>query len=218
MPSPSSILLNLTLSYPVLQPVADNIFQAFARISAALRAGGALYTCGNGGSAADAEHIAGELMKSFILPRPLAPGIKEALAALGPDGAYLAARLQGGLRCMALTGHPSLSTAMANDVAADLVFAQQVCALGRQGDVLLGISTSGNARNVLLAAGVARALDMSVIGLTGESGGLLKGRCDIHIGVAGTETYRIQELHLPVYHALCAMIEAEFYGVPCNQK
>ncbi len=199
---------------PVLAPLREPILQACAMLDGALAAGGTLYLCGNGGSAADCEHIAGELLKGYLLPRRLPDAERAALAAAGPapEASYLAERLQSGLRAVALTGHPALTTAVGNDNGADLAFAQQVWALGRPGDVLLAISTSGNARNVLLAAIAARAKGMRVLALTGAAGGRLLGAADLALRVPESVTFRVQELHLPLYHALCATLETERYG------
>lgn len=207
-------LETLALRYPVLAALCPEIERAFEVVAGALADGKVLYLCGNGGSAADCEHIAGELLKGFLLPRRLTGAEAAALRGAAPaaEAAHLAARLQGGLRAIALTGHPSLASAVANDSAADLVFAQPVWALACPGDVLLGLSTSGNARNVVLAALAARARQMRVIGLTGQGGGRLRAVADVCLCVPETETYKVQELHVPVYHALCAMLEARFFG------
>lgn len=203
----------LVRRFPALAATAPCLVAAVALIGAALDAGGTLYLCGNGGSAADCEHIAGELLKGFLHRRPLSAAAAAGLTArFGADGEYLAARLQGGLRAVSLTGHPGLATAVANDNGGDLVFAQQLQALGRRGDVLLAITTSGNARNVLLAAMTATALGVQVIGMTGQGGGKLAALADLLLSVPETETFKIQELHLPLYHALCAMLEARAFG------
>ena len=187
--------------------------EAAEMIIACLKNGGKLLLCGNGGSAADSEHIAGELLKGFLHRRPLPTADAAALrSAGGADGDYLAAKLQRGLRAVALTGHPALATAVANDNGGDLVFAQQLWALARRGDVLLAITTSGNSRNVLLAAAAARALGVKVVGLTGRGGGKLAALADFMLCVPENETFKIQELHLPLYHALCAMLEARTFG------
>ncbi|MDT8391738.1 MAG: SIS domain-containing protein [Lentisphaeria bacterium] len=210
--SPDEAVLDLISSYPVLQSMADDLTRAFQKISASFNAHGTLFVAGNGGSAADAEHIAGELLKGFLSPRPLPPALKRALSAAAADcGTYLADHLQQGLPCVALTGHPALTSAVGNDMGGDLSFAQQLNALARPGDVFLGLSTSGNARNVLLAAHVARVKNVTVISLTGEHGGALGGVADISLKVPGTVTHKIQELHLPVYHTLCAMLEVAFF-------
>ena len=171
-----------------------------------------LLICGNGGSASDSEHIVGELMKSFAYHRTLSDDIKTKLiAAFADKGAYLAEKLQPALPAISLTCHSALNTAFANDVDPNLVFAQQVMGYGAKGDVLLGISTSGNAENVINAMVTARALGLRTIGLTGKSGGKLKEYCEVAIRVDGSETAEIQELHLPVYHALCKMLELKFF-------
>ena len=200
--------LELTNRYPVLAECAPELAKACCEIIEALRNGNTMYVCGNGGSAADAEHIAGELIKNFALPRPLNDDLKSTLKArYHNEGTYLADRLQRGLRVIALTGHCALSTAMANDIASDLIFAQQVVAFGKAGDVLLGISTSGNSANVCHAMRIGQAIGLHTIGLSGKTGGLLSSLCDRMIKVPETETYRIQELHLPVYHFMCMTIE-----------
>ena len=198
--------------YPALAACRAGIAAADELLLGAFRAGKKLLICGNGGSAADAGHIAGELMKSFLLPRAVSAADADSLAAFGEDGTYLAARLQGGLPVVSLAAHGALMTAVANDTAGDMIFAQQLWALGAPGDVLLAISTSGNSRNCVLAAKAARVRGMRVIALTGEGGGQLAALADALIDVPARETYKVQELHLPVYHALCASAEAEIFG------
>jgi D-sedoheptulose 7-phosphate isomerase len=210
--NPSQALDDLTASYPVLEGSTAALMATFECIRDSLRNAGTLYVCGNGGSAADCEHIAGEMLKGFLSKRELPRDLKHKLSLAGEQGHALASGLQQGLRCIALTGHPALTTAMANDVSADLTFAQQLNALGKAGDVLLAISTSGNARNVRLAALLARARCIKTVSLTGESGGPLAELADIAIRVPGCITHKIQELHLPVYHTLCAMLEVEFFS------
>ena len=174
---------------------------------------GKLLTAGNGGSAADAEHIVGEMMKSFCLQKTLPEGYAEALYATDPEmGSVLRSHLQGALPAISLDGHISLSTAYMNDCEPLLCFAQQVNGYGRPGDVLLGISTSGNSRNILYAAVAARARGMKVIGLTGSRENRLEKFADVCIKVPQTQTFKVQELHLPVYHCLCMMVEKHFYG------
>jgi len=202
-----NILNELLGRYPQLKSCAGDIQAAYELLAECYGQDGVVYLCGNGGSAADAEHIVGELMKSFTGHRPLPPDFTERLQ----DDA-VAGRLEGALRAMALTGQISLSTAFANDVAAELVFAQQLFGYGRSGDICWGLSTSGNAKNVLLAFKVARAKGMKTLGLTGQGGGAMLNGCDVCIRVPETETYKVQELHLPVYHALCRMLEARFFG------
>ena len=169
--------------------------------------------CGNGGSASDSLHIVGELMKGFVLQRKLPSDLQNALREAAPNSAeYLIKNLQGALPAISLVSEVALSTAYANDKASDLAFAQQVLGQGRKGDILLAISTSGNSSNVLYAAQVAKALEISVVGLTGVGGGKLSDWSNVLIDVPEKETYKIQELHLPVYHAICLALEQEFFG------
>jgi len=200
------ILVELLECYPVLAACESGIMAAYDRLVACYERDGIVYVCGNGGSAADADHIVGELMKGFCSRRP----ISEASRAGLPDG-HLGKHLQGALRAVSLAGHGSLATAIANDVAPDLVFAQQIFGYGRPGDVLWALSTSGQAGNVLHALRVARARGLVTIGLTGRNGGDMKDLCDVCIRVPEAETFKVQELHLPVYHALCRMLEARFF-------
>ena len=181
--------------------------EAFRRIEAAFVRGNKLMLCGNGGSAADAEHIVGELMKGFLLKRPVA---EQVFPGGVPDPAL--EKLQGALPALSLNGHPALAAALVNDTDASLIYAQQLLGLGRPGDVLLCISTSGNARNCCLAAQTARALGVEVIALTGAGGGRLAELSDCLIAVPERETYLVQQMHLPLYHALCARWEARFFG------
>lgn len=202
-----AIFDQLTARYPALSPCRPDIEAAFQIMVDSFRAGGKLLACGNGGSAADAQHIVGELMKSFVLPRHLPEEVYRRL-----DDVYLCANLQGALPAISLIGESALTTAYANDCAPDLAFAQQVLGLGRPGDVLLGITTSGNSKNVLYAAKVARAQGMKTVMLTGAGGGKAAELADAIICVPETETFKVQEYHLPVYHALCLAIEEEFFG------
>ena len=206
----------LVARMPELAPVRASVAQVFSTIRRSLQNDGVLFTCGNGGSAADAEHIVGELVKGFLSARQLdAEETTRLTASCSHDaGRYLAAHLQRGMRAIALTGHPSLATAVANDMEADLVFAQQLYVLGRCGDVLLAISTSGDARNVLLACEAARARAIAVVGLTGREGGRLRDVADVCVCVPSVDTFLVQEQHVPVYHALCAMLETSFFGRP----
>ena len=206
-------LENLQARYPVLADCMAEIDASAKLMEECYRRGGKLLVCGNGGSASDALHIVGELMKGFVLPRHVNGSDRVALMnAGGEDGEYLCKNLQGALPAISLVNEAALSTAYANDMAPDLAFAQQVWGHGKAGDIFLGISTSGNSRNVLLAAKVARARGMKVIGLTGMGGGKLAPLCDACIAVPERETYRIQELHLPIYHALCLYLEQAFFG------
>lgn len=198
--------------YAVLKPVEAQIKEAYETLKDTFEKGGKLLIAGNGGSCADAEHIVGELMKGFVKRRPVsAEFAKELLKADGARGEKLAEKLQQGLPAIALTGHAGLSTAFANDVDPDLTFAQQVLGFGKSGDVFLGLTTSGNSKNILYAAAVARAKGMKVLGLTGRDGGELKEISDTTIVVPEQETYKIQELHLPVYHTICLMLEEHFF-------
>ncbi len=210
---PEQYLEELVLRYPALNSVMDRLTEAYVVMEKCFRQGGKLLVAGNGGSCADAEHIVGELMKGFKKDRKLPEGLQGRLREEDPEnGEKLAAGLQGSLQAIALNGHPGLSTAFANDVDGDMVYAQQVCGYGQEGDVFLGISTSGNAKNVDYAVTVAKAKGMRVIGLAGKDGGRLGQRADVAIVVPETETFKVQELHLPVYHALCLLLEERFFS------
>ncbi len=203
----------LTERCPALAVCRNDIKEAFEAIKECYKAGGKLLLAGNGGSAADAEHIVGELMKSFVLERGIGDEFSRALRAVDAEmGAVLAKKLQGALPAIALDGHPSLSTAYQNDCEPLLCFAQQVNGYGKDGDVFLGISTSGNSQNVLYAAVVAKAKGMKVLGLTGQDDSRLSALCDVCIKVPQTKTHLVQEYHLPVYHTLCLMLEQEFFN------
>ena len=206
--------LNLLIErYPKLVVCKEDIKMACDLLEAAYSAGRKLLVCGNGGSASDSEHIVGELMKEFKLKRKVYSDQATALKAIDPElGQVLADNLQGALPAICLTGHYSLTTAFMNDANADLVFAQQVNGYGKPGDVFLGISTSGNSKNVLYAAVNAKAKGLKVIGLTGAKESKLMKYADVCIRVPETETYKIQEYHLPVYHCLCLMLEEKFFG------
>ena len=206
--------LDLLLSrYPALEVCRESIAAAYEILVDAYFLGKKLLVCGNGGSAADSEHIVGELMKGFCLPRHVDAGFADRLKRVDPElGAVLAANLQGTLPAISLTGHPALSTAYQNDVTPELCFAQQLNGFGVQGDVLLGISTSGNSKNVLYSAVAAKAKGLKVIGLTGAAPSRLSDLSDVCIQVPQTETYMVQEYHLPVYHCLCLMLEQKFFG------
>lgn len=198
--------------YPLLKGCIDDIQAAFELLKASYEQHGKLLVCGNGGSAADAEHIVGELMKGFKNSRKLDATTVDALKTIDLEmGEVLAQNLQGALPTIALGGHVALSTAYMNDCAPLLCFAQQVNGFGEVGDVLLGISTSGNSKNVLYAAVTAKAKGLKVIGLTGAKESKLSAIADVCIRVPQTETYMIQELHLPVYHSLCLMLEDYFF-------
>lgn len=199
--------------YPSLESVKDDIVAAYLLVEECYENGGKLLVAGNGGSAADAEHIVGELMKGFKLPRKPKADFVEMLVAENHElGSVLAENLQGALPAIALEGHHALSTAYMNDCEPLLCFAQQVNGYGKSGDVFLGISTSGNSKNVLFAAITAHARGMKVIGLTGAKDSKLKDMSDVCIKAPQTETYMIQELHLPIYHCLCLMLEDKFFA------
>ncbi len=205
----------LVARYPVLKAVESEIEEAYLVLEECYLNGNKLLIAGNGGSCADSEHIVGELMKGFKLPRKCDKEFADKLISVDEArGAELAARLQGGLPAIALDGHQGLNTAYINDVENGglLMYAQQVNGYGKAGDVFLGISTSGNSKNVMYATVVARAKGLKVIGLTGAKGGELAKVADVAIKVPETETYMIQELHLPVYHCLCLMLEDRFFG------
>lgn len=206
-----SVMEQLMLDYPTLKPVKGNIEAAYALLLNAFQRGGKLLLCGNGGSCCDCQHIAGELMKGFLSQRPLPEKEQQALAALGEEGVYLSRKLQRALPTLVLSDLQGVSSAFANDVDPTACYAQLAYAYAAPGDVLLGISTSGNAQNVYLAAVAAKARGAKVIGLTGQGGGRLAALCDVLVNVPETETYRVQEKHLPVYHALSMMLEQAIF-------
>lgn len=199
--------------YPQLAVCRDDVIDAYEIMEEAYLGDKKLLIAGNGGSAADSEHIAGELMKRFRLHRSVPAEFAEKLKEIDPiRGENLAKNLERGLMAIPLVAHEALTTAYINDVDGLGVFAQQLYGFGREGDVFLGISTSGNSKNVMSATVVARALGIKVIGLTGKTGGELASVADVAIRVPETETYLIQELHLPIYHCLCLMLEDKFFG------
>jgi D-sedoheptulose 7-phosphate isomerase len=203
----------MILRYPRLKDISYKINEAAERLIRCYQNGNKVLICGNGGSSSDSDHIAGELLKGFEQRRPLDESARRELTSVsGERGPYLAEKLQNGLPAISLSAHTGVVTAVVNDIDASLIYAQQVVAFGSPGDVLVGISTSGNAQNVIDAAITARARGMSVIGLTGETGGKLKPFCDILINVPEKRTSFVQELHLPVYHTLCMIIENYFFG------
>ena len=199
--------------YPELDVCKEDIIKTYSVMEECYKNGGKVLIAGNGGSAADSEHIVGELMKSFKLPRKLPDDFKEKLIRENEElGTVLADNLQGALPTIALDGHLALTTAYMNDCEPLLCFAQQVNGYGNVGDVFLGISTSGNSKNVLYAAVCAKAKGMKVIGLTGEKESKLSSIADECVKAPSTETYMIQEYHLPIYHCLCLMLEDYFFG------
>lgn len=199
--------------FPALTDTKPSIMQAFELLKQTFTSDGTIFVCGNGGSAADAEHMVGELMKGFLLPRPVDPAFNDTLTSLySEQGSTISSYLQEGMRAISLNGHPSLSTAFGNDVNFEMIFAQQVYVLGRKNDILVGFTTSGNSRNVVKAMQIAKAKGLKTIAFTGAGGGTCAEIADCCIRVPETETYRVQEYHLPIYHALCAMLEEYFYG------
>ncbi len=210
----SKILDQLFKQHRELSFLRSEITEAVQIIIDNYRGGGKLLICGNGGSSSDSGHIAGELMKGFVKKRPLDRGIQEKIRLISPEhGGMLAECLQQGLPAISLSAHNDLMTAIINDINGDFVFAQQVTGYGREGDVLLGLSSSGNSKDVLFAIIVAKAMGMKTIGMTGSTGGKMKNECDVVINVPETSTHMVQELHLPVYHAICLMVEEEFFNL-----
>lgn len=204
---------SLLKRFPELNCCKEEIRNAFDVLADCYDRGGCVFTCGNGGSAADAEHMVGELLKGFLLKRPLSADEKVRLqAAAAEDGAFLAEHLQYGLRAVSLMSQLAINSAVANDQGGDMGVAQQLFALGQPGDVLVAFSTSGNAKNVAYAAQIAKHRELKVIGLSGQDGGRLSHLADACIHVPSRETYRIQEYHLPIYHCLCMMLEARYFA------
>lgn len=199
--------------YSELAELKEEIEKAGKAIIDSYKNGGKLLVCGNGGSASDADHIVGELMKSFEGKRPVNQTLKTNLSKVaGERGEYLSGKLQQGLPAISLTAHAALTSAVANDIDTDMIFAQQITGYGNRGDILIGISTSGNSQNVVDALIVAKAKGLVTVGLTGETGGEMKEFCDVLLNVPERRTAFIQELHLPVYHTLCMMVEDYFFG------
>lgn len=198
--------------YPALKECGEDIAAAVRLVIDTYQAGGKLLLAGNGGSAADCEHISGELLKGFMSKRPLSEEKRREMCASYPVEEDVLDKLQMGLAAIPLTSLSALGTAFSNDVSPELVFAQGVFALGKRGDTLIAMSTSGNSKNVLRAAEVAKAVGVKVIGLTGQGGGALKDVCDVCVCVPETATYKVQEYHLPVYHYLCQEVEEHFFG------
>ena len=199
--------------HPGLSCLRPQMQRALELLTECAHQGGRIMTCGNGGSAADAEHIVGELLKGFLQRRPLPEtDVNKLCAMFGKDGLYMARHLQQGVKAFSLVSGVAFSTAYANDVEADLVFAQQVWTQASPGDVVWGISTSGNSVNVNFALRAAHARGARTLGFTGRDGGSMASLCDVEIRAPAQETPRIQELHLPLYHALCAALEEELFG------
>lgn len=202
---------DLFIRYPALNCNKDSVLSAYKLLENCYKNNKKVLICGNGGSASDSEHIVGELMKRFKKPRKIKSDIYDKLAEFGTEGAKLQNSLEGSLRAVSLTSHIALSTAFSNDKEPSVVFAQQLYGLADSGDVLISISTSGNSENCVLASIVAKTMGLKTIALTGEKASRLSKICDVTVNVKETETYKIQELHLPVYHTLCAMLEEEFF-------
>jgi D-sedoheptulose 7-phosphate isomerase len=198
--------------YPVLAETGGAIRAAFDALAECFENGGKLLVAGNGGSSADAEHMVGELMKGFVKKRRPPAAFTAALKAQGAGyDDFIARNIQGALPAIALSAHSSLLTASINDIGGDIIYAQQIYGYGKEADVFLGISTSGNAKNLVYAMATARTMNMKPIALSGGKGGALKTIADISIIVPETETFKVQELHLPVYHALCLSLEDRFF-------
>jgi len=213
MKKPEQCLDELIVRYPALSVIKNDIKKAYEMISETFLNGGTLFVCGNGGSASDAEHIVGELMKEFVLKRKASDDfIKKMFSKFGEDGEFIASKMQKGLRTISLNGHPSLSTAFLNDAEPSLIFAQQLFVMAEKGDALLGLSTSGNSKNVLNCMKVASVMGVKTIAMTGMSGGKCIEIADCCIRAPEKETYKIQEYHLPIYHNLCIMLEERFFG------
>ncbi|MFZ4397357.1 MAG: D-sedoheptulose-7-phosphate isomerase [Kiritimatiellia bacterium] len=204
--------------YSDLEPCRIHLQAAFSLLRESLAQGGKLLVCGNGGSAADSEHIVGELMKGFMLPRPVPEAVRRKLVTLFPEkGNGLADHLQGALPAMSLVSQTALITAVSNDVDPEMVFAQQVYGYGRPGDTVIALSTSGNSNNVLQAVRVGRALGLHTLGLSGP-GGALATLCEVTICVPAPTTADIQERHISIYHTLCAMLEQSFFGAQAQHR
>ncbi len=204
---------DLVERYPQLASCTDEIKEAFCILKDTYNNNGKLLVAGNGGSAADAEHIAGELMKRFRISRPISEELSNSLKTIDAHiGEYLADNLEQSLCAIPLVAHEALTTAFMNDVDAYGVFSQQLLGYGKKGDCFLAISTSGNSKNIIYAAVLAKAMGIKVVGLTGNNGGELANISDLAIKVPEHETYKIQELHLPVYHTLCMMLEEYYFG------
>jgi D-sedoheptulose 7-phosphate isomerase len=208
----NQIITQLCERYPQLIPLKENIVAAAEIIIKCYTSGGKVLVCGNGGSSADSDHIVGELMKSFDSLRPIDKNIAETLTRISVErGKFLSQKLEGGLPAISLTSQTSLMTAICNDIDASLIFAQQVIGYGKDNDVLIGLSTSGNSQNVIDACITAKAMNMKVIGFTGMTGGKMKDYCDVLVNIPEKRVPYVQELHLPVFHAICLIVEDHFY-------
>ncbi len=212
MNTPEKILEKLYIDYPALSSSKEEITAAFKLMKTCASNDAFIYCCGNGGSAADSEHITGELMKGFILKRPLPEDERIKFDSV-EGGREIANKLQKGIRCISLVSQTGLISAFANDIDPSLVFAQQVYAYAKsEHDVLIALSTSGNSLNVVNAVKAAKAAGIKTIGITGEKDSLMSALCDVTIKLPTAVTYEVQEFTLPVYHALCAATEAELFN------
>jgi D-sedoheptulose 7-phosphate isomerase len=206
-------LSRLVARYPTLSACLPDVASGLELLADTFRSGGKLLVCGNGGSAADSEHLVAELMKGFVKPRRIDAAARLDLEQFAPDlGGAIAAKLQGALPAIALTSQLSLTSAIANDTGAEMIFAQQIYGLGRPGDALLAISTSGNSANVVTAAIVAKARGLKTLALTGNAGGRLKEFADVCVRAPAESVADIQELHLPIYHAWAVDLEERFFA------
>ena len=208
----AQILHTYCEKHPHIATIEAALLESVEMLCGCFANGGCLYICGNGGSCADADHIVGEFVKAFRMARPLGTVMQDKLCAQGAEGTVLAKKLQGGLPAFNLGAQTALMTAMINDVGGDYIFAQQVSAYGRQGDVFLGISTSGNSKDVRYAGAVARAKGMKTLGLTGKTGGKMEQECDVVLHAQADSTEDVQDQHSTIYHAICAAVQYEFWG------
>ncbi|MGB4589971.1 MAG: SIS domain-containing protein [Clostridiaceae bacterium] len=209
----NNLIESFFLKWPNLQYLKENMRKSIALMTINILSGGKVLICGNGGSASDSEHIAGELLKEFYIKRPINYEFREKLiAAYGEEGRDMAGSLQGAIPAISLISQTGFLSAYGNDAKPELSFAQEVFAYGKPSDMLIAISTSGNAKNVCYAAMIAKSLDVFVLSLTGEDGGNLRKHSDVLLNVPEKETYLVQELHLPLYHLLCRGIEYEIFG------
>ena len=203
----------LFISFPALKEIEYQILNAYEMIKEVFESNDTLFVCGNGGSASDAEHMVSELMKNFLIERKHKKSFKKSLTDYyGEDANKIINKLQPGFKVISLLSHPSLISAYSNDVDSEYIFAQQLYSLGSSSDVLVAFSTSGNSSNVYKALQIAKIMKIKTILFTGSDGGKCSQISDCSIKVPEKETYRIQEYHLPIYHALCAMLEEHFYG------
>jgi len=208
----NNLIRNFIERNPNLAHLEGEVVKAVELLTSCVKSGNKIMTCGNGGSAADSEHIAGELLKGFLYKRPVTNEYRlELRNAYGEEGDFIADNLQSGIKCIPLTSFCAYNTAFLNDCNGDLLFGQLVNGIGDKGDVLIAISTSGNSKNVLYAAKIAKIKGIKIIGLTGDKGGKLREIADVTINVPSNVVYLIQEYHLPVYHILCAALESEIF-------